>query len=151
MGHVGNLTEEKKALHHRKHHPWDRNVDMGTLLKGRIYSAIFMRKCYVALKVFCLKNQLRQVHIQQLYLLFHFCNNEISWMSHFMQVFWYSLPQEQSIQACPCPHTPFVPNLGLHLPSKCVLAEGSVTSPRQGLFLILFSTGRNVLQIFIVR
>lgn len=60
MGHVGNLNRREKALHHRKHDPWGWNMGMGTHFKWRIYSLIFMRKRYMALKVFCLQNQLGQ-------------------------------------------------------------------------------------------
>lgn len=107
MGHVGNLNRREKALHHRKYHPWGWNMGMGTLFKWRIYSPIFMRKCYIALKVFCLKNQLGQIHVQHCYLLFQRCSNKLSGACHFVQLSWYSLPQEQSTQArpCSCTHT----------------------------------------------
>lgn len=102
MGHMGNLNRSEKALRHRKHHPWGWNMGMGALFKWRIYSPVFMRKCYIALKAFCFKNQLGQTHVQQCYLLFHLWSNKLSWACCFVQPSRNSLPQEQSTQACPC-------------------------------------------------
>lgn len=101
----GEPHRREKALHHRKHHPWDWNLDMGTLFKGRIYGAVVMRKCYVALKEFCLENQLRQVHIQQLYLPFQLCNNT----NLINEPFHAGFLVLTSSGACPCTHIPMDP------------------------------------------
>lgn len=102
MGHVGNLSRREKALHDRKLHPWGWNMGMGTHFRWRIYNPIFMRNRCFALKAFCLKIPLGQIHIQQCYSLFQCCRNKLSCVCHFVQLAWYSLPPEQSTQALPC-------------------------------------------------
>lgn len=151
----GEPHRREKALHHRKHHPWDWNLDMGTLFKGRIYGAVVMRKCYVALKEFCLENQLKQVHIHQLYLPFQLCNNTNLMNEPFhagFLVFTSSGAEHPSMPMSTHTHGSHLPASGDFIfPLSGVLAEGSVPSPRQGLFLIRVSMGPNVLQIFTVR
>lgn len=131
MGHVGNLSSKEKVLHHRKHHPWGWYMGMGTLFKWKIYSLIFMRKCYIALNVFHVKNHLGKAHIQQCYLLFQYCSNKVSRTCHLVQHVQYSPTNKHSTQAFPCSHTQPEPASPSFFP-KWALVKGKIKPPVGG-------------------